>query len=251
MRQMGFALNGLSSVDKNVQEKVENPVLRKICNSTEEKIRQKKRELFDDEHKLAELEMPMCEPAPQGSMHYRCTNCYVRGHKADNNKGNSVCRNDKCTDYRSCGQNDKHKEYRDDKKKIQNRLKNIKNEIADLEDELVRATAYEAKSGNSFTKVVKDRLRKSNPTKYSQSSVLLRDVMALKTAYDNKIPTVSQNDKLEFQKKIKEVNTKIKKEYDSDSSITDSPPSKKNVYRHSAESQTDSKATNALFRSCL
>ncbi|CAC5358402.1 unnamed protein product [Mytilus coruscus] len=111
--------------------------------------------------------------------------------------------------------------------KLQNCIKNIKNEVADLEDELVCASAYEAKSGNSFTKVVKDRLKKINPSKYSQSSVLLRDVIALKTAYDNKIPTVSQNDKLEFPKKIKEVNAKIKKEYDSDSSITDSPPCKK------------------------
>ncbi|CAC5418124.1 unnamed protein product [Mytilus coruscus] len=160
------------------------------CKDGREKIRQKKQELADDEQKLAEIET-FCEPAPQGSLHYRCTNCHVRGHKADNNKGNSVCRNEKCNDYLSCGQKDKHKEYRDDKKKIQNRLKNIKNEIADLEDELVRATAYEAKSGNSFTKVVKDRLRKSNPTKYFQSSVLLRDVMALKTAYDNRIPIVS------------------------------------------------------------
>ncbi|CAC5424551.1 unnamed protein product [Mytilus coruscus] len=174
---------------KNVPEKVENPVLRKICNSTEEKIRQKKRELFDDEQKLTELETSICEPVALPV----------------------------CLERLSCGQKDKHKEYRDDKKKLHNRIKNIKTEVADLEGELVRASAYEAKSGNSFTQFVKDRLRKINPRKYSQSSVLLRYIMTL---------TVSQNDKLELPKTFKEVNTKIKKEYDSDSSNTDSPPCK-------------------------
>lgn len=55
---------------------------------------------------------------------------------------------------------------------------------------------------NSFASVMRDRLKKSNPSKYSKSSFLLKDIIILKKHYKNEIPPPSINDAEEFARII-------------------------------------------------
>lgn len=55
---------------------------------------------------------------------------------------------------------------------------------------------------NSFASVMRDRLKKSNPSKYSKSSFLLKDIIILKKHYKNEIPPPSINDAEEFARVI-------------------------------------------------
>ena len=53
-------------------------------------------------------------------------------------------------------------------------------------------------NANSFGSVMRERLRKSNPSKYAKSSSLLKDIIILKKHYKNEIPPPSKNDADEF-----------------------------------------------------
>ncbi|CAG2191565.1 unnamed protein product [Mytilus edulis] len=215
--------------------------LHKIPGSLEDQLSQKKIELADKEHQLRQLEMPVEEPPPQGNLNYRCTNCHIRGHKADNNKGNNVCKNDRCSTFLICGQKDKHKEFREERKSLQTQIRNIRIEVESLTTEQNQFCEYKQRNDASFMKVMKDRLRKTDPVKYSKPNILMRHLMCLKSTYNGKIPPVTQNDRIELPKMVEKADEK-KRELNSDSENESFVPSFKkarsSVYSNQNISQT-------------
>lgn len=76
-------------------------------------------------------------------------------------------------------------------------MKTLKREIKDLETERAMLESYQTNT-NSFASVMRERLKKSNPTKYPKSSSLLKDVIILKKHYKHEIPPPSRNNAEEF-----------------------------------------------------
>lgn len=58
-------------------------------------------------------------------------------------------------------------------------MKTLKREIKVLEAEKAMLESYQMKT-NSFASVMRDRLKKSNPSKYFKCSFLLKDIIILK-----------------------------------------------------------------------
>ncbi|CAC5379943.1 unnamed protein product [Mytilus coruscus] len=205
-----------------------NHTLNNISGKLEDRLSQKKIELADKEHQLRQLEMPIEEPPPQGNLNYRCTNCHIRGHKADNNKGNNVCKNDRCSTFLICGQKEKHKEFREERKSLQTKIRNIRLEVESLIAEENQFSEYKERNDASFIKVMKGRLRKIDPLKYSKPSVLMRHLMCLKSIYNGKIPPVTQNDRIELLKMVERADEK-KRELNSDSENESFVPTSKKI----------------------
>ncbi|CAC5380902.1 unnamed protein product [Mytilus coruscus] len=153
---------------------------------------------------------------PTVPVHTGSTNCHIRGHKADNNKGNNVCKNDRCSTFLICGQKEKHKEIREERKSLQTKIRNIRLEVESLITEQNQFSKYKERNDPSFMKVMKGRLRKIDPLKYSKPSVLMRHLMCLKSIYNGKIPPVTQNDRIELPKMVERADEK-KRELNSDS----------------------------------
>ena len=81
-------------------------------------------------------------------------------------------------------------------------------------------------SETNFMLDVKRRLRITDPQKYRDVAVLLRDTRTLKVAYKGKIPPSDQNDREQFPRLLKQTRNKIKPDtgdfnlFDSDDSET-------------------------------
>lgn len=175
--------------------------LNKIERSVDTKLQQKKSELADIQKVYENLLAPVTEPEPCGIRVLRCSNCHRIGHKAEGNSGKKSCPNDICTNYFKCGQERFHNDFRQEKRKVEDNMKTLKREIKDLEAEKAMLESYQMNT-NSFASVMRDRLKKSNPSKYSKSSFLLKDIIILKKHYKNEIPPPSINDAEEFARII-------------------------------------------------
>lgn len=58
-------------------------------------------------------------------------------------------------------------------------MKTLKRDIKDLGAEMAMLESYQTNT-NSFASVMRERLKKSNSSKYSKSSSLLKDIIILK-----------------------------------------------------------------------
>lgn len=175
----------------------------------ETKIQQKRKELEEINKVYENLLAPVSEPEPCGIRILRCSNCHRIGHRAEGNSGRKSCPNEKCTNYFKCGQERFHNDFRQEKRQVEENLKSLKREIKDLEAEKAMVESYQ-QSGNSFSSVMRERLRKSNPSKYIKSSALLKDIIILKKYYKNEIPPQSTNDAEEFRSIIEKSYNKEK-----------------------------------------
>ena len=150
-----------------------------------------------------------------------------------------------------CGQKEKHKEYREERKRLQTKIKNLKDDISNLKLEKEQSNAFAEKNDASFVKVVRERLRRTDPTKYSNPSKLMADIIALKTAYNGLIPSASQNDKLEFAKHLSKLNNEIKREFRfkrEKTSESDSETEDANVVRRDLKKVCTDHNTSTLSR---
>ncbi|CAC5382573.1 unnamed protein product [Mytilus coruscus] len=176
-----------------------------------------------------------------------CTNCHIRGHKADNNKGNNVCKNDRCSTFLNCGQKEKHKEFREERKSLQTKIRNIRVEVESLITEQNQFSKYKVRIDASFMKVMKDRLRKIDPLKYSKPSILMRHLMCLKSVYNGKIPPVTQNDRIELPKMVEKADEK-KGELNSDSEDESYVPSFKKANQNASQTYSSMPYQNHQFQ---
>ena len=122
-----------------------------------------------------------------------------------------MCHN-RCESYFFCGQKEKHREFREERKRFQTKIKTLRDEIASCKSEKEQAAAFAERNEASFIKVVKERLRKTDPAKYTLPSRLMKDLITLKTAYKGVIAPVSQCDRTEFPKNIAKVDKSVKSE---------------------------------------
>jgi hypothetical protein len=90
--------------------------------------------------------------------------------------------------------------------KLRETLGNVKEQL-DMLRNFVQKT-----SQTNFMMECKRRLRITDPKRYRDVAVLLRDTRTLKVAYKGKIPSMGQNDSEEFPRLIKQMRNKIKRE---------------------------------------
>lgn len=95
------------------------------------------------------------------------------------NFGEKSCPNEKCTNYFKCGQERFHNDFRQEKRQVEDNMKTLKRDIKDLGAEMAMLESYQTNT-NSCASVMRERLKKSNSSKYSKSSSLLKDIIILK-----------------------------------------------------------------------
>ena len=189
---------------KTMSEREENLVIR--LSSLEAEINEKTEEMNC-------YMLPVQSLPNMGSMTSICSNCHRKGHRADGNKGKKDCILEKCESYFICGQKSKHPEYGRQLAEKKKELNNLKESVRQIHEELDMFRKFvEKTSETNFMLDMKRRLRVTNPKKYRDVSVLLRDSRTLKVAYKGKVPPIDQNDNEEFPRLIKEMRHKVKHE---------------------------------------
>ena len=147
---------------------------------------------------------------PLGNMASVCGNCHRKGHRAEGNKGKKDCRLDKCKSFFICGQKIRHPEYSKQLAQKKKELSNLQETLENITDELNMLRNFvEKTSETNFMLDVKRRLRITDPQKYRDVAVLLRDTRTLKVAYKGKIPPSDQNDREQFPRLLKQTRNKL------------------------------------------
>lgn len=222
----------------------------KIKEKYQEDLKLKEDEMKDLQIKRRSLDMTVCDPDPVGPFkNTRCGNCHLRGHKADGNRGNKSCNLPACSNWKDCGQKEKHPEYKRECKQIEKEIKSCEKDIEEIKGEMSRLSSFQEKASTSFISVVKERLRDTNKQRYMNTNILMRDVIALKDYYKNVTPTHhTSRDKEEFGKILTEsgkkslARFKLPKEssslYDDISEDEQEPPTKKKTSSHTKPAAT-------------
>ena len=157
--------------------------------------------------------LPVQSLPNMGSMTSICSNCHRKGHRADGNKGKKDCMLEKCESYFICGQKSKHPEYGRQLGEKKKELNNLKESVRQIHEQLDMLRKFVEKTRETnFMLDIKRRLRITDPKKYRDVSVLLRDTRTLKVAYKGKVPPVDQNDSEEFPRLIQQMRHKVKHE---------------------------------------
>ena len=117
---------------------------------------------------------------------------------------------EKCESYFICGQKSKHPEYGRQLGEKKKELNNLKESLQRIHEQLDMLRKFVEKT--SETSFIKRRLRITDPKKYRDVSVLLRDTRTLKVAYKGKVPPIDPNNSEEFPKLIKQMRHKVKQE---------------------------------------
>jgi hypothetical protein len=142
-----------------------------------------------------------------------CSNCHRKGHRAEGNKGKKDCVLDKCESYFICGQKSRHPEYSRQLAEKKKELDKLKETLGNVKEQFDMLRNFVQKtSQTNFMMDVKRRRRITDPKRYRDVAVLLRDTRTLKVAYKGKIPPMGQNDSKEFPRLIKQMRNKIKRE---------------------------------------
>ena len=186
---------------------------------------------------------------PLGNMASVCGNCHRKGHRAEGNKGKKDCRLDKCKSFFICGQKIRHPEYSKQLAQKKKELSNLQETLKNITDELNMLRNFvEKTSETNFMLDVKRRLRITDPQKYRDVAVLLRDTRTLKVAYKGKIPPSDQNDREQFPRLLKQTRNKIKRDT-GDFNLSDSNDSETSDFEDigfttKANAVTQEKSTN-------
>ena len=93
-----------------------------------------------------------------------------------------------------CKLKDKHPELLNDIRTLQRELKELEQKYAKAKNETAVFNASRQRAKSSFFAIMRPRLRKQNPAKYSERSSLDRDLMILQRALKNKVPLDESND---------------------------------------------------------
>ena len=137
-------------------------------------------------------------------------NCHRKGHRAERNKGKKDCRVNKCKSFFICGQKIRHPEYSNQLAQKKKETSNLQETLKNVTDELNMLRNFvEKTSETNFMLDFKRRLRITDPQKYRDVAVLLRDTRTLKVAYKGKIPPSDQNDREQFPRLFKQTRNKI------------------------------------------
>ncbi|CAG2194937.1 unnamed protein product [Mytilus edulis] len=179
----------------------------KISDANKAAIYSLKRQL---DHSEAELNtMTLVEKAKDQAR--RCTNCHETGHKADGNKNNQPCAKLPCMSISNCGQVDKHPEYTIEKRRKQREVGQLKQKMKKMTEEQKMLETYTLTRKHDFISNMRERLRASNPRKYIDGSVLMRDLFALKTHFKGEAPTENGRDSLDFSEALCSIDKKKRK----------------------------------------
>lgn len=200
-----------------IENSDDNPsVPRTITNKEEELVTKLSEVEVQIETKTEEIKcfmIPVESLPPLGNMASVCGNCHRKGHRAEGNKGKKDCGLDKCKSFFICGQKSRHPEYSKQLAQKKKELSNLQETLKNVTDELNMLRNFvEKTSETNFMLDVKRRLRITDPQKYRDVAVLLRDTRTLKVAYKGKIPPSDQNDSEEFARLLKQTKHKIKRD---------------------------------------
>ena len=149
---------------------------------------------------LKNLTKPVIEPKPCGNKAIRCSNCHLIGHKAEGNYGKKSCPNPPCTNYFRCGQDKFHSDYRLENRQIEDE---IRKEVKTLEQEKESVASYTTTS-HSFNSIMRSRLKATNMKNYSNSAILMKDLIILKKHYNSIVPAQNGTDKEGIDTVLKE-----------------------------------------------
>ena len=208
-----------SSLSKKprVENSDDNPSVPKTMTNKEEELVIKLSKVEAQiEAKTEEIKcfmIPVETLPPLGNIASVCGNCHRKGHRAEGNKGKKDCRLDKCKSFFICGQKIRHPEYSKQLAQKKKELSNLQETLKNVTDELDMLRNFvEKTSETNFMLDVKRRLRITDPQKYRDVAVLLRDTRTLKVAYKGKIPPSDQNDREQFPRLLKQTRNKIKRD---------------------------------------
>ncbi|CAC5414149.1 unnamed protein product [Mytilus coruscus] len=157
------------------QKPAEKPNMSKISDANKAAITSLKRQL--DNSEAEHNTMTLVEKAKDQAR--RCTNCHETGNKADGNKNNQPCAKLPCMSISSCCQVDKHPEYTIEKRRKQREVGQLKQKMKKMTEVQKMLETYTLTRKNDFISNMKERLRATNPRKYIDSSILMRDLFAL------------------------------------------------------------------------
>lgn len=157
-----------------------------------------KQQLLGQRQEVQELEMniesmsiEIREPPSLGNSKVVCGHCHHRGHR---NNITKPCELKKCTEYTYCGLKDKHPEYFSKLNSLKVELKKKKATLKEIESQIKSMEDFSTSSEFSFVKNLTPRMYAANPAYKTNKAKLMRDVRALRTFLDGKIPCVTAND---------------------------------------------------------
>ena len=157
-----------------------------------------KQQLLGQRQEVQELEMniesmsiEIREPPSLGNSKVVCGHCHHCGHR---NNITKPCELKKCTEYTYCGLKDKHPEYFSKLNSLKVELKKKKATLKEIESQMKSMEDFSTSSEFSFVKNLTPRMYAANPAYKTNKAKLMRDVHALRTFLDGKIPCVTAND---------------------------------------------------------
>ena len=118
------------------------------------------------------MQVPIHEPPRIGNLRQICSNCHHRGHR---NQSAYACKLNKCVDYTYCGIKEKHAEYQTQVNGLKVDLKNKKQVIDRLQQEIQSMENFTSHSEYHFTKNLAPRLLKVDKTYELNRVKLMRD----------------------------------------------------------------------------
>lgn len=97
-----------------------------------------------------------------------------------------------------------------DLKKIEEEIREVKKQVKNMEQENESVISY-SNSAHSFNALMRPRMKAINPSRYSNSANLMKDLITLKKHYNNNVPTKDQNDKKVFSEVLKDFDSMLEK----------------------------------------
>lgn len=119
-----------------------------------------------------------------------CSICHLSGHTK------ATCKNPPCPGISTCNLQSKHPELKSEMSELQDLIKSLEKREQKSKDDFLNFKAAREKASSSFFAIMRPRLRKQNAMKYAGTDrlVLDRDLMTLKKALGNKVPTEENDD---------------------------------------------------------
>ena len=117
-----------------------------------------------------------------------CSNCHLTGHQKRHRK------NPTCPGVSQCSLQCKHPEIKAEIAEPQGLIKDLEKRSEKSKSEFLNFKAAREKASNSFSAIMRPRLRRSNPMKYAGTDRLLLDSDLMNKALNDKIPVGEEID---------------------------------------------------------